>query len=174
MRPEPGAQATEPVEDQAAAAPEAAAPQIVTEAERAPRESARPRARPATPPRTAETAPRPAPETPAQPPRPEAPRPAGDPVAEAIAAELARQQAAAPAAPAGPPLSGAEREGLRLAVQECWNVGALSSEAMRTTVTLALSMNPDGTPRAESIRMIGNKQWRDIEMTFNPESMRIR
>lgn len=213
VRAGPVAAPERPAEDQPAAAPEAAAPEIVTEAERAPRESPRPRPRadrppapPAypAPPRTA------APSPDRQPPAPEAP--AGDAVADAIAADLARQQASAqasaPAAPQGPPLTGGERDALRIAVQECWNVGALASAAMHTTVTLALSMNPNGTPRIETIRMIGAsggdetavnsafeaarraiircgrrgfplpaekyEQWRDMEITFNPENMRIR
>jgi hypothetical protein len=110
-------------------------------------------------------------------------------------------------APLGPPLTGGERDGLRVAVQACWNTGALSSEALRVTVTLGVSMNRDGRPDVGSIRLIssdgadaptrqafeaarraiircgGNgynlppekyEQWRDIEMTFNPERMRIK
>ena len=43
----------------------------------------------------------------------------------------------APAAPAGPPLTFGQREGLRVAVSQCWNVGSLSTEALRTIVTIA-------------------------------------
>ncbi|MGM0661234.1 MAG: energy transducer TonB, partial [Pseudomonadota bacterium] len=110
--------------------------------------------------------------------------------------------------PSGPPLTGGERDALRVAVQECWNVGSLSSEALRTSVVVAVSMTRDGQPEIGSIRLAGSSgggdaaakqayeaarraiircgsdgfdlpaekydQWRDIEMTFNPESMRIR
>ena len=107
-----------------------------------------------------------------------------------------------------PQLSSGERDGLRVAVRECWNVGALSTDALAVTVTVAVSMQPDGRPDAGSIRLADAEggsgaaverafdaarraiircgqdgydlpsdqydQWRDIEMVFNPESMRIR
>jgi len=110
-------------------------------------------------------------------------------------------------APSGPPLTSGEKTGLRVAVQECWNVNP-SSESARITVTVAVSMKKDGTPVASTIRMIsaseGNAaaqrsafdaarrailrcaksgyklpidkydRWRDIEMTFNPDKMRIK
>jgi hypothetical protein len=113
-----------------------------------------------------------------------------------------------PDVPVGPPLTSGEREGLRLAVQACWNVGSLSTEALRTTVIVAVEMDPSARPVVNSVRMIGSEggsdaaaaqafeaarraiircgsagfdlpvekydQWRDIEMTFNPERMRIR
>jgi hypothetical protein len=97
---------------------------------------------------------------------------------------------------------------LRVAVSSCWNVGSLSTEALQTTVTVAVSMLQDGKPDIATIRMIGSQggsaaaakqafeaarraiircgargyslpaekyaQWQDIEMTFNPESMRIK
>jgi hypothetical protein len=99
-------------------------------------------------------------------------------------------------------------QSLRVAVQRCWNVGSLSSEALRTTVEVAVSMTREGRPDIGSIRLVGSSggsdaaakqayeaarraiircgtdgfdlpvekydQWREIEMTFNPESMRIR
>jgi len=212
IRPDPAAEAERPVEEQAAAAPDAAATEIVTEAERAPSESRRPRPRaerrpsppaPASEPERPRTA---APASESQPAQPEPP--AADPVAEAIAADLARPSSPGPAVPSGPPLTGGERDALRVAVQECWNVGALSSEALRTIVTINVAMNRDGTPRAETIRQVSAsgggeaaarqafeaarraiircgargfplpaekyEQWRDIEITFNPENMRIR
>ena len=88
----------------------------------------------------------------------------------------------------------------------CWNVGSLSTEAMQTTVVVAVDMTPDGKPEIGSIRMLSfsggseaaarrayetarraiircgatgynlpsekYEQWREIEMTFNPENMR--
>jgi hypothetical protein len=92
-------------------------------------------------------------------------------------------------------------------VQGCWNVGALSTEAMATTVTVAFSIGRDRRPTGEmqlvdwsggspaaaqqafeaarrAIVRCGSDGfplypeawdvWRDVEMTFNPESMRIR
>lgn len=113
-----------------------------------------------------------------------------------------------PARPAGPPMTAGEKDALRVAVQKCWNTGSLSTEALRTTVIVAVDMNEDGTPNAGSIRMVSSsggtggsvkqafqaarraiircgargfalpaekyEQWREIEMTFNPEKMRIK
>jgi hypothetical protein len=87
-------------------------------------------------------------------------------------------------------------------------VGSLSTDALSTTVVVAVSMSPDGRPDTGSIRMLSFEggaeaaaqqayeaarraiircgangfalppekydQWRDIEMVFNPERMRIR
>ena len=50
-------------------------------------------------------------------------------------------EATAPSAdiPRGPPMTQGEREALRVAVQQCWNVGSLSSEALRTTVVVSVN-----------------------------------
>ncbi len=185
-------------------APEETTTEIVTEAETpaaslAPVASVRPPTRPTRLTPIAAEAP-PAPQDPAE---------EVDPLADAIAAAVA-EAASQPiqAAPSGPPLTSSQRDGLRLAVQNCWNVGSLSSEALRTTVTLAVEMNEDGTPRINSIRMLDSSggsdtaarqayeaarravilcggngydlpiesydHWRLIEMTFNPEEMRLR
>ncbi|MGR3703725.1 MAG: energy transducer TonB [Paracoccaceae bacterium] len=201
-------------------APEEATTRIVTEAmeppSAAPTTSIRPRTRPARPDPAPEPAPvaetprapasqQPAPEQQAQ----EQPDSTADAVAEALAQALAGG-AASPAAggQSGPPMTSGERDALRVAVQQCWNVGSLSSEALRTTVVVAVSMTEDGRPQPETLRMQGYEggsaeaarqafesarraiircgangfnlprdkydQWRDIEMTFNPENMRIR
>ena len=42
-----------------------------------------------------------------------------------------------------------------IAVKACWNVGALSSDALRTVVTVGVSMDQSGMPVQGSIRMIG-------------------
>jgi hypothetical protein len=110
--------------------------------------------------------------------------------------------------PSGPPLTRGEKDGLRLAVQECWNVGSLSSDALRVTVIVGVSLGRDGKPMSGTLRLLSStdgsnaasKQayeaarrailrcgakgfdlpaqkydhWRDIEMTFNPEKMRIK
>ena len=41
-----------------------------------------------------------------------------------------------------------------MAVQQCWNVGSLSSEALRVTVIVGLSVAQTGVPEAGSIRMV--------------------
>jgi hypothetical protein len=192
------------VEEREQAAPEAATTRIITEAdtpdELAPVESIRPRSRPPRPVRTAEPAP-----------EPQEQRPAAqeNAVEDAVAAALAdANRPAAAATPSGPPMTDGEKDALRIAVQQCWNVGSLSTDALRTTVVVAVSMSRDGRPDTGSIRMLSFEggsqaaaqqayeaarraiircgangfalppekydQWRDIEMVFNPERMRIR
>jgi hypothetical protein len=46
------------------------------------------------------------------------------------------------------------RDGFRVAVQACWNVGALSTEALNTTVVVAFDMSRDARPDAATMRMI--------------------
>ncbi|HKK37428.1 MAG TPA: energy transducer TonB [Paracoccaceae bacterium] len=187
---------------QEATAPEAAATEIVTEAEEAgtpaPPASRRPRARPEPPAQAAQ-----------DPAAPEPSAPATDRAAidEALAAALG-QAAQTPERAAGPPLTAGEKDALRVAVQRCWNVGSLSSDALATTVTVAVSLSRSGTPEIASIRKLDHSgggeaaarqafeaarraiircgadgfdlpaekyaRWRDIEMTFNPETMRIK
>ncbi|MEO0865162.1 MAG: energy transducer TonB, partial [Pseudomonadota bacterium] len=192
-------------QEQEATAPEEAATEIVTEAEepaRAPRASLRPPARrPSAPTRTAEAADEPA--APAAAPQPED---TADAVEEALQAALGgggEQEV-----PQGPPLSAGEKDALRVAVSSCWNVGSLSSDALMTTVVVAVDMSQDAKPVVSSIRMVSSSggsqaaakqafeaarraiirctrdgyglpvekygQWKEIEMTFNPERMRIK
>ncbi len=140
-----------------AAAPEEATTQIVTEAveteadapQLAPTSSRRPQSRPE---RVAVA-------------EPEAdPVVAADPEADAIAAALAEavvepavEDVAADTggsdAPQGPPMSASEVEGLRVAINKCWNVGQLSSEALRVTVTLRVEMLESGKPDNGTIEM---------------------
>lgn len=172
-------------------APDEAATEIITEAEKqettsAPVRSSRPKGRPA------KLAEKPA---------------ASSAIDQAIARDqAARSQSTQPASvPSGPPLTSGEREGLRLAVRECWNVNP-TSEAARITVTVALSLQKSGLPISASIRQVAAsegstsaqgsafeaarrailrcsgsgyklpaekyEQWRDVEITFNPEKMR--
>ncbi|WP_299813679.1 hypothetical protein [uncultured Jannaschia sp.] len=230
--PAPAEPETPPEAAPTPAAPEATAPVIVTEdmtPARAPDRSLRPNRRPARPvpvvaetePSKPEPAPEPTPEPGPEPepePEPEVaeaePEPAEpetDPLADAIAgalAEAADAPASAPPAPSGPPLTQGERDGLRVAVSRCWNLGSLSTEAMGTTVTISMAMTRDGLPQTDSLRLAGfsggseaaaqqayeagrrailqcgrmgfdlpaekYEQWREIEMTFNPEQMRMR
>lgn len=203
--PTPEAQPQDPAEP--ATAPQEAATEIVTEAEDAaqssfaPLASARPKSRPnrpAAPVRQAET-----PAEPAAPP--------SDAINDALAEALgggAQETTGTGQAPTGPPLTRGEQDALRVAVSRCWNVGSLSSEALRTSVVVGVAMAENGTPRVETIRMISYSggsgaaalqtyesarraiircgapgfdlpvekyaHWRDIEMTFNPEKMRIK
>ena len=54
----------------------------------------------------------------------------------------------------GPPLSNAEKDGLKLAVQRCWNVPAGVRDAQELKVTLAAELAADGAVINASIRMI--------------------
>jgi hypothetical protein len=58
-------------------------------------------------------------------------------------------------APQGPPMTAGEKDGLRVAVEKCWNVGALSTEALRVTVTVNVDLDREGKPDKASIAMAG-------------------
>lgn len=191
---ETGESEQEPAE---ATAPEAAATEIVTEAEE--------------PSRALETSLRPPARRPEAPVRTAAPAPAEtDSTDDAVNAALSEALSGAQEAPVpqGPPLTSGERDALRVAVSDCWNVGSLSTDALGTTVVVEVSMSQDGKPVVPSIKMAsfsgGSEaaarqafesarraiircgargynlpvekygQWRDIEMTFNPERMRVK
>jgi hypothetical protein len=129
-------------------------------------------------------------------------------VAEAVTAPDTPEPTGGTNAPQGPPITSGERDALRVAVQQCWNVGSLSSDALQTTVILAVSVAETGIPDAGSIRMISStggteagargafetarraiircgargfplppekyEQWRELELVFNPDGMRMR
>ncbi len=156
-------------EEQTAAAPEEATTEIVTEATEtddapalAPTASLRPQSRP----RRAEPEAEPA-EEPVETATDTAAT--DDAVAEALAAELAAMQAAeaeaaeqaaqaaaeqgGSTAPVGPPMSSGEKDAMRVAVERCWNISTLSTEAQRTTVRVQVDLGQDGTPEAGSIKM---------------------
>ncbi len=217
------------VEEKPPAAPEEATTQIVTEAveteDNAPQlpkmASLPPRSRPKDlvkpeePVEEQVASAEPAPDVPAEDPTEAA-------VADAIAAALADATSQEPSeatadagasnepanAPTGPPLTGAETDALRVAVQACWNVGALSMEALRTTVVVAVSVGQDRTPDAASIKLVRSEggsevstgqayeaarraivrcgsrgfplplekydQWKELELVFDPNGMRMR
>ncbi|MEM9971999.1 MAG: hypothetical protein AAF762_13005, partial [Pseudomonadota bacterium] len=188
------------VEEQQPSAPKEASDRIVTEAEEtrelAPASSMRPRSRPVAPRRLAEES-----EEVEEPREPTT----DDAVAAALSDDTADTQ---PAAPTGPPLTSGERDNLRVAVEGCWNVGSLSTDAFSTTVVVSVEMQQDGRPVTESITLVSSNgssdtatrqafeaarrailrcgargfplpvekyaQWRDIEMTFNPNGMQVR
>ena len=232
---EPEAQAEAEAEvdlpEQVETAPPEATTEIVTDAtetddsatERAamaPEISQRPRTRPErpTPPPATEVAaapapaptpePAPAPESAPAPETPPAPSPAEDAIAQALAEALAESVATSPQPGTSSALSASEADSLRLAIQQCWNVGVLSTDAQQVTVTVAFSMTPSARHEQGSIRIVsasGGSEtavqqafdaarraiircegdgyglppekydaWRDIEITFNPEGMRLR
>ena len=194
-------------EPETATAPEAATDRIRPEEPEpqeatalAPTASIRPPSRRPTPPVQEAAAPAPEPEPVEEPQQQDA-------INSALSEALAAADTSAPE-PAGPPLSQGEKDALRVAVSQCWNVGSLSSAALATTVVVGVEMSVDGKPQTNSIQMLSYSggdansarqayeaarraiircgargfdlptekyaQWRDIEMTFNPERMRIR
>lgn len=194
----PDEAAETPREDTEETAPEEATTEIVTEADdpsdAAPSTSVRPKTRP----QRAQPA-----EEPTQ-----AAQSNDTAVNDALAEALGDNAGETQAQPSGPPLTAGEKDALRVAVENCWNVGSLSSEALQTTVVVGVQMAQDGKPNSGSIRMLGSSggsgtaakqafeaarraiircgasgydlprdkydRWRDIEMTFNPEKMRIK
>lgn len=81
-----------------------------------------------------------------------------DTEAEAIAAALAEAAASETSAantglPEGPPMTAGEKDGVRVAINSCWNIGSLSSAAQRVKLVMRVEMNEDGTPIGPSIRM---------------------
>ncbi len=173
-------QSAEPAPERLAAAAPTAPPEAAPEPQSAPAEtpapvapsgavqsSAPPRPRPVAPPAPQQVAAAPAPtppapEAPAAPPTPPTPAappaPAAPSQAEMILQRMqaAQGEGAAPATslPLGDPITGAEREGLKLAVQRCWNVPAGLRDAQDLRVTLAAELDPQGAVIAGSIRLI--------------------
>ena len=54
----------------------------------------------------------------------------------------------------GPPLTQGEKDGLKFAIQRCWNVPAGLRDAHELRVTVAAELQADGEVIAGSIRMI--------------------
>ena len=153
----PDATATaEPVPDQPAAAPKEAVTEIVTEAEKpsgmstSPRPKARPQAI------AAQAAARKAEDQAKAAAASDAAANAAADAASALVAEATSETPAAPSRPTGPPMSAGEKDALRVAVQQCWNTGSMSTAAQRTKVTVGVSMNQDGTPIVGSIKLLGS------------------
>ena len=87
--------------------------------------------------------------------------PAVDAEAEAIAAALAEATSedsgvtdGGNTAPQGPPITSGEKDGLRVAVSACWIVDT-GSQSADVTISIGLSMNPDGTVVPGSLELIG-------------------
>lgn len=153
-QPNPDAQIVEEKKD--AASPEEATTQIVTEdnvaedaPELAPTTIPRPRARPDKPVVKPET------ETAAA--DTQAVEDADTAALAAALAEAAAEPADAPSTaqasdggaldvPEGPPMSASEIEGLRLAINKCWTIGSMSTEAMNTVVLVRIEMSESGNP----------------------------
>jgi hypothetical protein len=152
---QPDAEVVETTEP--AAAPEESAAMVAPDAtesdapELAPTASRRPQSRPE---RQVQAEDAPEPDTQAA----ETPTEQTDAEAEAIAAALAEAAATDTAStqtglPEGPPMTAGEKDGVRVAINSCWNIGSLSSAAQRVKLVMRVEMNEDGTPIAPSITM---------------------
>jgi Cell division and transport-associated protein TolA (TC 2.C.1.2.1) len=78
-------------------------------------------------------------------------------VADAVASDAAKKPGGGSGgmgiAKNGPPVTAGEKEALIVDVKQCWNVGSLSTEAMKTSVTVLVDMQANGKPVTSSIRM---------------------
>ena len=122
-------------------------------------QSAAPRTSPVPPKRPdkpKETEPAPAPEetdvaSEETAPAPEESVNADDAVAEALAQELAGAASQTPeagtgTADQGPPLNSGELEAIKVDVNKCWNLGAVSTDATRAVVTVLVTFTEDTRP----------------------------
>ena len=76
-----------------------------------------------------------------------------DPIAAALAEANAQEEAPTPARPTGPPLTRGERDNLRVAVQNCWNVD-VGSQAADVVVTLSMSLDRSGKVQPGTLRLL--------------------
>jgi hypothetical protein len=74
--------------------------------------------------------------------------------AAAPAPEPAEEAEEATSLPEGPPMTSSEKNGLKLAVQKCWNMPAGVRDASELKVTLAAELQPDGEVITASIKLI--------------------
>ena len=155
VSPDEGALSEQEVQE--ATAPEAASDRIVTEANEsdeaepappvtAPLTSVRPKTRPRR------VAPTEVAETPPTAPQDDQ----SSAIEDALAAAIAGGGDVAAPEPSGPPLTVGEKDALRVSVSKCWNVGSLSTEALKTTVEVAVSLEADGRPKTGTIRMVSS------------------
>ncbi|MEM8536810.1 MAG: energy transducer TonB, partial [Pseudomonadota bacterium] len=136
-------------QEQQATAPEETTTQIVIE-DLAPSTSVRPSARPNRPAPPVDTA---SAETGTTETDQAEPADTTDDVLAAL--ESAQSETPAPALPAGPPMTGAERDSFRIAVNRCWNVDP-GSVAARVIVEVGFSLNRDGTVIGNSVELLSS------------------
>jgi hypothetical protein len=55
------------------------------------------------------------------------------------------------------PITREEKGAFTLGIQRCWNVGALGTDALAVSVVVAFTMDRDGKPQGNSIRMIASE-----------------
>ena len=120
---------------------------------------------------------------PAAAPKPADSRPAGTPATPATKPTTTAATPASPAQggsratslPVGPPMTGAEKDGLKLAIQRCWSMPAVG-DLTDLKITVAATLEPDGTVIASSIRMIEPASPPDgrFQMAFRAASTALR
>ncbi|SDY60289.1 Cell division and transport-associated protein TolA [Jannaschia faecimaris] len=176
--PEPEA----PVEPEEQAAPEETTTAVVTEADEpaaaeitslAPEDSPRPGRRPARPEPTQTAAAATETPAPAQTTEPSSTAPASEPrqvdTSDALREALS---GGGSAAQEGPQLTDGQKEGFRLAVQACWDLGAVSTDVTNTIVEVRFQMREDGFPVSSSIRLEGTRGGTDASAQIALERAR--
>lgn len=135
-------------------APPATATEIVTEADQpsgAVEVSLRPAARPSRP------APAETPQVAETPPAAPAETPSDTSVEDVLAGVVGTDTPAAqPDIPQGPPMTGSEREGFRVAVNGCWNVDP-GSVAATVTVVVGFSLTQDGKVEGNQVELLSSQ-----------------
>lgn len=56
------------------------------------------------------------------------------------------------------PMTQSEKDGFRDAVQSCWNLGTVSTEALETRVVVGFAMDRNGRPDPDSFRVVGDPE----------------
>jgi len=153
--PDESAEAEIVAQEQDATAPEETTTQIVIQ-DLAPTTSARPSTRPSRPAPVSTQTQTAAVEPPPAPVETTAPQEAAPQEDVAAALEAALAGAAAPAIAAGPPMTGAERDSFRIAVNRCWNVDP-GSVAARVTVEVAFNLDRDGAVQGNNVRLLSSQ-----------------
>lgn len=74
-------------------------------------------------------------------------------IADALAAVVANDQPPTDNTPAGPPMTGSDKDGFRIAVRQCWVVD-VGSRAADVTVTVGFSLDQAGKVIGGSLKMI--------------------
>jgi len=151
-------------DEQDATAPEETTTAIVNE-DFAPTTSMRPSTRPSrpTPPQDTEIAledPGVTPESPA--PSQAEPETSTEDVAAALEAALGAA-AEAPAVAAGPPMTGAERDSFRLAINRCWNYDP-GSEAARVVVSVIFDLDRNGKVVGNNVELLSGSGGSDASI----------
>ena len=51
-------------------------------------------------------------------------------------------------------MNAGQKEGIRVAINRCWNIGSLSTAAQRVKISMRVEMTEDGKPKSDTIEMV--------------------